>query len=174
MFNLKLPFWNSRGNSVPLVRAAQLFWQKIEDSLRWLLTQNDAEHCTESVLKLLAWQRDITRFDGEPLWLFRRRVQYAFINSIDAGSVAGFKRIFERLGVGYIEVQERVEGRDWDVIVLHVSDNQLSQNSALLRVLIEQYGRTCRRYQFEVISSVVIEIATLEFNNTWSIDKARY
>src|SRR6218665_501129 len=116
MINLKLPFWEALGNSIPLVKDAQKYWAQIETSLRWLLTQTDPESCTESILKMIAWQRDITRFDGEPLWLFRRRVKYAFINVVDAGSVAGFKRIFERLGIGYIEVEERVEGRDWDVI----------------------------------------------------------
>lgn len=174
MLKLKLPFWESLGNSIPLVKAAQNYWESIETSLRWLLTQTDPETCTESILKMIAWQRDITRFNNEPLWLFRRRVKYAFINAVDAGSVAGFKRIFERLGIGYVEINERVEGRDWDVIVLNLSDNQLSQNSELLRVLIEQYGRTCRRYQFEVISNVVIDIATIEFNNMWSIDRASY
>lgn len=174
MIKLKLPFWEALGTSIPLVKAAQKYWEQIETSLRWLLTQTDPETCTENILKMIAWQRDITRFDGEPLWLFRRRVKYAFINVVDAGSVAGFKRIFERLGIGYIEVNERVEGRDWDVIVLNLSDNQLSQNAELLRVLIEQYGRTCRRYEFQVITSVVVDIATIDFNNTWAIDRASY
>lgn len=172
MINLKLPFWNASGNSIPLLKAAQLYWEKIETSLRWPLTQTDPETCTESILKLIAWQRDIERFDGEPLWLFRLRTKHAYINAKDAGSVIGVKRIFERLGIGYVELQERVVGRDFDVIILRFSDGQLSQNQNLLQVLVEQYGRTCRRYEFEVITSVEIDIATIEFNNTWHIDIA--
>lgn len=174
MINLKLPFWNSRGNSIPLVRAAQLFWQKIETSLRWFLTQSDPDTCTEAKLKLIAWERGITRFDGEPLWLFRLRTKHAFINSQDAGSVAGIKRIFSRLGIGYVEVDERVSGSDWDVIVLRMSDGQLSQNTTLLKVLIEQYGRTCRRYEFNVITTTDVYMATIEANNNWALDSASF
>lgn len=170
MIKLDLPFWSNKGSSIPLIKAAQLYWERVEKSLLWPLTQTDPATCTETILNFIAYQRDITRFDGEPLWLYRLRVKHAFANAKDAGSVAGIKRIFMRLGVGYVEVEERNAARDWDVIVLRVSDNQLAQNSTLLRVLIDMYGRTCRRYEFEVITSVVIDCATIEFNNTWSID----
>lgn len=174
MIKLDLPFWSNKGASLPLIKTAQLFWEKVEQGLRWPLTQMDPETCTQGVLNLIAWQRDITRFGSEPLWLYRLRVKYAYANAVDAGSVAGIKRIFTRLGVGYVEVEERAPGRDWDVIVLRLSDNQLSQNTALLKVLIEQYGRTCRRYEFDVITSVGIDCATIEFNNTWTLDSASY
>jgi hypothetical protein len=174
MIKLDLPFWSNRGNSIPLIKAAQLYWEKIETCLRWQLTQTNPDTCTEGVLKLIAWQRDIERFDGEPLWLFRVRVKYAYINAVDAGSVAGIKRIFQRLGIGYVEVQERVGGKDWDVIVLRLSDGQLSQNATLLKVLIDQYGRTCRRYEFDVITNISINVAAIEFNNSWILDKASY
>ena len=71
-------------------------------------------------------ERDVTRFTGEPEALFRLRVKFAFINSVDAGSTAGMKRIFERLGVGYVEIEERQPGRDWDVVLLKFSNAQLS------------------------------------------------
>lgn len=174
MIKLDLPFWNNKGTSIPLIKMAQAYWEKIELGLRWPLTQLDVETCTVGVLKLIAWQRNTERFQGEPLWLFRLRVKYAFVNAKDAGSVAGLKRIFARLGIGYLEVEERVDGKDWDVIVLKLSDNQLSENSELLRIMVEQYGRTCRRYEFSVITSLGIKIATVEFNNTWAIDCARY
>ncbi|UUA73105.1 phage tail protein [Cellvibrio sp. QJXJ] len=174
MIKLDLPFWSNKGSSKPLIKTAQLYWERIANSLLWPLTQTDPETCTLTILNFIAYQRDITRFDGEPLWLFRLRVKYAYANAQDAGSVAGIKRIFERLGIGYVEVDERTPDRDWDVIVLRLSDNQLSQNSALLRVLLEQYGRTCRRYEFEILVSVGISMTTIEFNNTWSLDKAVY
>lgn len=172
MIKLDLPFWSNKGSSKPLIKTAQLYWERVANSLLWPLTQTDPETCTENFLNFIAYQRDITRFDGEPLWLYRLRVKHAFANAKDAGSVAGIKRIFARLGVGYVEVEERNPARDWDVIVLRVSDNQLAQNSELLRVLIEMYGRTCRRYEFEVITSVVIDCAIVEFNNDWSFDTA--
>jgi hypothetical protein len=174
MIKLDLPFWSNRGNSIPLIRAAQRYWEKIETCLRWPLTQTDPETCTVGILGFIAWQRDITRFVGEPLSLFRLRVKYAYINAMDAGSVAGIKRIFVRLGIGYVEVQERAPDKDWDVIILRLTDSQLSQNSALLKVLVEQYGRTCRRYEFDVITPVTVYLATIEFNNSWITDKAKY
>ncbi|HBL8998422.1 TPA: hypothetical protein LTW94_004423, partial [Enterobacter hormaechei] len=63
--------------------------------------------CTEPVLNLIAYDRDISRFSGEPLSLYRKRVAYAFINARDAGSVEGFINIFSRLGIGYVELVER-------------------------------------------------------------------
>lgn len=172
MIKLDLSFWSNKGNSIPLIKAAQGYWDSVAKSLLWPLTQTDPLTCTETILNFIAYQRDITRFDGEPLWLYRLRVKHAFINAKDAGSVAGIKRIFTRLGVGYVEVDERNAARDWDVIVLRVSDSQLSQNADLLRVLVEQYGRTCRRYEFEVITSVTVDCAVIEFNNSWSLDSA--
>lgn len=130
--------------------------------------------CTVGVLNLIAWQRDITRFTGEPLWLYRLRVKYAFINAKDAGSVAGLNRIFHRLGIGYVEIEERSPVRDWDVIIIRLSDSQLSQNTALLRVLMDKYGRTCRRYEFDVITTIDMSITTIDFNNAWTTDVARF
>lgn len=174
MIKIDLPFWSNQGNSLPLIRAAQKYWEKIETCLLWPLTQTDPETCTPGILNFIAWQRDITRFASEPLSLFRLRVKYAYINAKDAGSVAGIKRIFVRLGIGYVEVEEREIDKEWDVIVIRLSDAQLSQNSALLKVLIEQYGRTCRRYEFYVVSVVEIFTATIDFNNNWIMDKAKY
>lgn len=79
-------------------------------------------------------------------------MKFAFINAVDAGSTAGLKRILQRLGVGYVEINERLPDRDWDVVLLRLSDSQLSQNPELMRVLIQQYGRTCRRYDFVTIT----------------------
>jgi Phage tail protein (Tail_P2_I) len=174
MIKLDLPFWNNNGTSIPLIKMAQGYWEQIESGLRWPLTQLDVETCTIGVLKMIAWQRDIDRFPAEPLWLFRLRVKYAFVNAKDAGSVAGIKRIFSRLGIGYVEVEERAPDKDWDVIILRLSDNQLSQNAELLKVMIEQYGRTCRRYEFDVITGIGVDIATIEFNNDYALDCAQF
>lgn len=165
MLKLSLPFWLDGTELTKLKAAAQSYWEKAEGWLRWPLLQLDAETCHITVLDLLAWQRDIQCFHGESEQLYRLRVKYAFINAVDAGSTAGMVRIFQRLGVGYVELEERVDGMDWDIILLHLSDSQLAENPVLLRVLMQQYGRTCRRYDFVTITPVTLGIRIADFND---------
>lgn len=165
MIKLSLRFWLGGTELEKLTAAAQSWWEKVEGWLRWPLLQLDADSCHLVVLDLLAWQRDITRFKDEPEALYRLRVKYAFINAVDAGSTAGMKRILQRLGVGYVEIEERMPDRDWDVVLLRFSDSQLSKNPELLRVLIQQYGRTCRRYDFVTLTPVTLQVAVVDFND---------
>ena len=165
MIQLKLPFWLDGSQLSKLKAAGQSWWNKVEGWLQWPLLQMDAETCHLTVLDLLAWQRDISRFKDEPESLYRLRVKFAFINAVDAGSTAGLKRILQRLGVGYVEIDERLPDRDWDVVLLRLSDSQLSQNPELMRVLIQQYGRTCRRYDFVTITPVSLRIVAVDFND---------
>ncbi|GDX05724.1 hypothetical protein [Buttiauxella sp. A111] len=153
MASLALPFWMNKGEPGKLLKASQVFWFQAYEWITWPLKQFDPLTCSESLLNLIAYDRDITRFNGEPLTLFRKRVAYAFINASDAGSVAGFISIFQRLGIGYVELLERQKGIDWDVITVRVTDSQLSDNPELMLEIIRQYGRTCRRYRFEVITT---------------------
>ncbi|EFU6568941.1 hypothetical protein HT206_002459 [Salmonella enterica] len=149
--DIKLPSWLNRGDVVRLKNTFIRFWGKVYGWVTWPLSQTDPLTCKESILNIMAWQYDITRFDGEPLTLYRKRVKYAFINAQDSGSVTGFKAIFERLGVGYVEIQERQPDTDWDIVLLRLTDSQVSENSALLNQIIRQYGRTCRRYHLQII-----------------------
>ncbi|TSD75698.1 phage tail protein [Pseudomonas sp. KBS0710] len=165
MIKLSLPFWLDGPQLAKLKAAAQSWWEKVESWLQWPLLQMDADTCHLTVLDLLAWQRDISRFKDEPESLYRLRVKFAFINAVDAGSTAGLKRILQRLGVGYVEINERLPDRDWDVVLLRLSDSQLSQNPELMRVLIQQYGRTCRRYDFVTITPVSLRIVAVDFND---------
>lgn len=165
MIKLGLPFWLDGPELAKLKAAAQTWWTKVEGWLRWPLLQMDADTCPLTILDLLAWQRDITRFKGEPEALYRLRVKYAFINAVDAGSTAGMKRILQRLGVGYVEIEERHPDRDWDVVLLQLSNTQLAENPELLRVLIQQYGRTCRRYDFVTITPVTLRVVAVDFND---------
>ena len=155
---LALPSWMNRGELDKLLAASKKFWAGIAEWVTWPLQQFDPLTCAEPLLNLLAYDRDIARFNGEPLALFRKRVAYAFINAQDAGSVSGFIAIFARLGIGYVELLERQPGIDWDVIIVRVSDSQISDNADLLLQIIRQYGRTCRRYQFEVITTTGMRI----------------
>lgn len=165
MIKLNLPFWLDGPQLAKLKAAAQAWWDKVEGWLQWPLLQMDADTCHITILDLLAWQRDISRFKDEPENLYRLRVKFAFINAVDAGSTAGLKRILQRLGVGYVEINERLPDRDWDVVLLRLSDSQLSQNTELMRVLIQQYGRTCRRYDFVTITPVSLRIVAVDFND---------
>lgn len=155
---LALPSWMNRGELDKLLTASKKFWAGIAEWVTWPLQQFDPLTCAEPLLNLLAYDREIARFNGEPLALFRKRVAYAFINAQDAGSVSGFIAIFARLGIGYVELLERQPGIDWDVIIVRVSDSQISDNADLLLQIIRQYGRTCRRYQFEVITTTGMRI----------------
>lgn len=165
MIKLDLKFWLAGTELTKLKNAAQAWWDRVEEWLRWPLLQLDAETCHLTILDLLAWQRDITRFKGEPEALYRLRVKHAFINAVDAGSTAGMKRILVRLGVGYVEIEERHPDRDWDVVLLQLTNSQLAQNPELLRVLIQQYGRTCRRYDFVTITPVTVAVGLVHFND---------
>ncbi|WP_339427914.1 phage tail protein [Pseudomonas sp. RA_105y_Pfl1_P41] len=165
MIRLNLPFWLDGPQLAKLKAASQSWWEKVEGWLQWPLLQMDADTCHLTILDLLAWQRDISRFKNEPESLYRLRVKFAFVNAVDAGSTAGLRRILTRLGVGYVEIDERQPDRDWDVVLLRFSDSQLSQNPELLRVLIQQYGRTCRRYDFITINPVTMGCALVDFND---------
>ena len=134
-----------------LAKGIMAFWRRMRGWLLLPLAQQDPLTCSEAMLALIAWERDITRFKGEPLDLYRKRIKYAFINAQDSGEVAGFKRIFERLGIGWCELHERQEGAPWDVITIEVADSALTENQQLMETLIQHYGRTCRRYRFQVL-----------------------
>jgi len=165
VLKLKLPFWLEGVELSKLRDAAQAWWARVETWMNWPLLQLDAETCHLTVLDLLAWQRDIQRFQGEPESLYRKRVKYAFINAVDAGSSAGTVRIFQRLGVGYVDIEERFDSVNWDVVRLYLTDSQLSANPVLLRVLMQQYGRTCRRYEFATITPVTLGMRLAHFHD---------
>lgn len=154
----KAPWWEdgktiADGVQEPafLAKGIMAFWRRMRGWLLQPLAQQDPLTCSEAMLALLAWERDITRFKGEPLTLFRKRVKYAFINAQDSGEVAGLKRIFERLGIGWCELYERQDGTPWDVITIEVADSALTENQQLMETLIQHYGRTCRRYRVQVL-----------------------
>ncbi len=111
-----------------------------------------------------SWERNITRFNDEPEWLYRKRVAYAFVNAADAGSNIGFIKIMQRLGLSVISLKERQPNIDWDVISVELDDKQLS-NARLVHVLIQDYGRTCRRYEY---------VSTRLFSNAIRVDDCHH
>lgn len=162
--DINLPVWMNKGEPLTLAHASKVWWERVYSWLTFPLAQIDVDTCDEQLLTLLAYQRDIDRFPCESLALFRLRVKYAFVNAKDAGSKAGFARIFERLEIGQIQQLERQLWLDWDVILLRINDEQLSRNNALMMNLIRQYGRTCRRYFFDVLTQQSLSVRAGRFD----------
>lgn len=168
---LKLPWWMSGSELSKVKTAAQKFFDDLLSVARWPLDQLDARQASEGIVRLIAWQRGIDRFNNEGLEMFRLRVFHAYVNARDAGSVMGFEQIFQRLELGYLEQEERLPDKDWDVIVLNVSDSATAQNPEFMNWLIQTYGRTCRRYEWNVITmlSIATKPATFEWDQQTSI-----
>lgn len=168
-----LPVWMKNGEQAnKLKNAFSEWWDKTEEWLKTPLNQMDARTCAAALLKYHAYQKDVTRLANEPDDLFRKRVAYAEQNAMDAGSKAGFISIFERLDVGYLEMLERENEEDWDVITLRLSDSQVAQNIELLGYIIQQYGRTCRRYELTVLTPFSVFVDAVEVGHSWSLDVA--
>lgn len=172
MIDIKLPFWLNANETNALINAAKTWWARVEEWLQWPIRQFDALTCTTDVLSLLAWQRDISRFENEPTNLFRKRVAFALINAQQAGQRAGFKAIFARLNISLLEQHERFDNVNWDVIQLLFKDGDLSGKEDLFNFLVRQYGRTCRRYEFAVVDETPpILIMCNEFNVDFNTTK---
>lgn len=159
MIKIKLPIWADKGQIAKLADLAYQWFLTVKGWLNNLSLRFDELTCPVFILDLLAYERGIERFYNEPLDLYRKRVKYAFINAKEAGSAQGLINIFERLGLGTITVTERAEGKPWDVITIQLSPSQISSNEELLRVILEHYGRSCRRYEFQTFSIAPIEMA---------------
>jgi len=165
MINIQLPFWLNATENSRLIGAAQTWWVRVEGWMLWPIQQFDALHCSLSILSLLAWQRDIKRFNNEPETLFRLRVKYALINAQEAGSKAGFASIFKRLDIELLLQRERWNAINWDVIQLLFPEAELSGKEDIFNFIVRQYGRTCRRYEFVTVDNVPpILLETAEFN----------
>jgi hypothetical protein len=175
-----IPWWQDGSTTSETVKEPHFlskgvlqFFGLIKGWLLFPLQQSDPLTCSEQLLTLKAWDSDIQRFSSEPLSLFRRRVKFAQINAKDAGSVVGFKAIFERLGVGIVAFRERENALEWDVCTIDLTDDAISKNSLLIKLLIEQYGRTCRRYRFQVTYPADTFIACAEFTHNFKMFIAR-
>jgi hypothetical protein len=178
---LNLPFWmdgqtltESPEPQEPamLKVGMQSFWQRVRGYLLWPLTQSDPLTCSVDVLHLLAWERRITRFRDEPLWLYRKRVAFAFVNAKDAGSTQGFINIFNRLGVPVLSIAERQPDKDWDVVSIEIDDTTVS-SAALMGTIIQDYGRTCRRYEYVSNKAAAMILAGSEVNADFQTLTAR-
>ena len=162
----QLPIWLTEKNVTALAKVAQSYWQEIESYLFWWLEQQHSENAQTAILDLLAWERGINRLPGESVELYGLRVKHAFANATDAGSNVGMEQIFKRLGFGFIQVNERVPGFDWDMVEIAMLEDEFSGKEQLVNEVIKQYGRTCRRYFLSAMSVIntTDAIALVEFD----------
>ncbi|MEM5511872.1 hypothetical protein WNY79_03105 [Pseudoalteromonas sp. AS84] len=151
--------WLNKGYAEKLVKAATGYWVQSRDYVMWAVNQKDELKNEEPVLGFLAWERLTNRLDDEPIELYRKRVQHALVNTIDAGEMASVRSIFDRLGLEVLNVRERIDGRDWDIIAIDMSDSTLAGNNDLLPELIQLYGRTCRRYELTVHNKADVSLS---------------
>tara|TARA_Y100000782_G_scaffold115311_1_gene156837 strand:- start:692 stop:1213 length:522 start_codon:yes stop_codon:yes gene_type:complete len=150
----QLPIWLTEKNATALAKVSQSYWQEIESYLFWWLEQQHSENAQTAILDLLAWERGINRLPDEALELYGLRVKHAFANATDAGSNVGMEQIFKRLGFGFIQVNERVPGFDWDMVEIAMLEDEFSGKEQLVNEVIKQYGRTCRRYFLSAMATV--------------------
>ncbi len=144
----KLPFWMAGPELAKLGFAAKEWFRRLGEWSVLPARQMDPMTASLPVLRLLAHQRCITAYPGEPERLFRLRVRHAYANAKDAGLVSGWKRIFERLELGDMELEERQPGQDWDIVGIVADDATFPDQQNVLEIIIDEYGRTCRRYRF--------------------------
>lgn len=170
MVDLKLPYWLGGELFQKLKAIVQAFWILVESWLRFPLSGFDIDNLDEERLLLLGWERDIIRFDGEPLSLYRKRVKFAYVNAFDSGSVVGFKNIMRRLDVGMVEIKERLPGLDWDIVSIELDDQQFGSNQKLVELVVQYYGRTCRRYQITINNSFLVNTTC----STWQDDHVNF
>lgn len=161
----KLQHWVAGRVPTKLITTVKAWYLQVKLWLELSLKQQNPLECDEQILELLAWERRIKRFSNEPTDVYRRRINYAYVNERDAGSAIGLERIFSRLGVGFVTIEERSPLRDWDVIALNVNDEEFSQNNELLTELVGLYGRTCRRYEFTTSTVTGSHISVNSFSS---------
>ena len=136
---IKIPFW---------MNGPHVWFGRLGEWAAFPLRQADPMICSERMLDLIAWQRGVTRAAGEAERLYRLRVAHAYANARDSGQIAGWKRIFKRLELGDIALEERKAGQDWDVIGIMMDDGSFPNYQNVLELIVADYGRTCRRYHF--------------------------
>lgn len=161
---INLRFWQGKGQNAAIAVMADRWFDRLADYFGRLSRRIDFDADPLELIDLLAWQRDIDRLPDEPEALYRKRVKYALLNAKDAGSSAGFARIWERLGLGEITQEERVDAVDWDVIRLRIDEAVFGRYLGLFDELIARYGRTCRRYVFESKATTPLELRGAEFS----------
>ncbi|WP_221800407.1 phage head spike fiber domain-containing protein [Oceanobacter mangrovi] len=160
---ISLKFWQrgtgSKADAKAAATVVDTWWTTVKGWLAFPFTVWEVDTAPLFIVDLLAWERDITRYTGEPESLYRLRVEHAYANAKDAGSTAGFVRIWERLGLGSCFIVERPEDDDWDIVYIDMDPAVFAGNETLIMTMLNQYGRTCRRYRVSTTSVVSMSVA---------------
>ena len=164
----KMPHWLARPASEldKLRKGAVRFWQGVSEMLAWPAKQLDPMTAELALVHLLAWERDITQIPNETEQTYRIRVKYALQFAKGAGSKVGWISMFEKLGMPWVRIDERLADTDWDVIRLQIIDSDLTERDRLIDYICRQYGRTTRRYQSETIANFKLssKVNCFDFN----------
>lgn len=148
--SINLKWWMGHGELAKLARAFTNYWQIVQRALEFPLQKHDAKTAPIAIVDLLAWQRDVQRLEKEPEFIYRARVANAYSFARNGGETLGFKNMFAALGIDWCVIHERNDPVDWDVVTVETKSNDIANNGYLMDALIRKYGRTCRRYQFNV------------------------
>jgi hypothetical protein len=117
------------------------------------------------LVHLLAWERDITQIPNETEHTYRIRVKFALQFAKGAGSKIGWVEMFEKLGMPWVTIDERLNNTDWDVVSLQILDADLADRTGLIDYICRKYGRTTRRYQYDTIAKFDMQHALASFDN---------
>ena len=162
----KMPYWLARPKSEldKLRQAAVIYWQRVADILAWPAKQLDPMTAELELVNLLAWERDISQIPNETELMYRTRVKYALPFAKGAGSKNGWLEMFEKLGMPWITIDERISTVDWDVVSLQLLDTDLGARQNLINALCRQYGRTARRYEYVTIAKQALAAPPRNFD----------
>lgn len=162
----KMPYWLARPASEldKLRQAAVIYWQRVADMMAWPAKQLDPMTAELELVNLLAWERDITQIPNETELMYRTRVKYALPFAKGAGSKSGWLDMFEKLGMPWITLDERISKVDWDVVSLQLLDADLGERQNLISALCRQYGRTTRRYEYVTIAKQTVAAPPKNFD----------
>jgi hypothetical protein len=170
----KLPYWLAKPASEldKLRKGAVRFWQRVEDVLAWPAKQLDPMTAELELVHLLAWERDIEQIPSETETMYRTRVKYALPFAKGAGSKTGWLDMFKKLGMPWVNIDERVSETDWDVVDLQLLDVDFGDRQNLINYICRQYGRTTRRYQYTTIAKMAVMSPPKNFDNHNDISMA--
>ena len=170
----KLPYWLAKPASEldKLRKGAVRFWQRVEDVLAWPAKQLDPMTASLELVHLLAWERDIEQIPSETELMYRTRVKYALPFAKGAGSKTGWLDMFKKLGMPWVNIDERVSETDWDVVDLQLLDVDFGDRQNLINYICRQYGRTTRRYQYTTIAKMAVMSPPKNFDNHNDISMA--
>lgn len=145
-----LPLWMKKVKEGEIYKIGKVIELLINDLSGWYqeaAIQLNIDTCHDEIVDLYAWESHLYQVRGESKDLFRLRVKNAFLTAQESGYKHGLEKILTEHGVSNFTVQERVPGEDWDKIYIEFDNEELlNVPSEVLDQILQEWGRTCRRY----------------------------